>query len=94
MPLLSACTLTKLNADGIGKADADASKIMIGKSAGWPICIAPRNDLLGLAITEGIEDGLSVHQAWRIRPRRTNLAPSATSVLAVGGNVCDPGPNK
>jgi hypothetical protein len=55
--------LTKLNADGTGKADADASKIMIGKSAGWPICIAPPNDLLGLAITEGIEDGLSVHQA-------------------------------
>ena len=28
-----------------------------------PIVIAPPNDLLGLAITEGIEDGLSVYQA-------------------------------
>jgi hypothetical protein len=54
--------LTRLNEDGSGKADADA-KIMIGKSLGFPICIAPPNDLLGMAITEGIEDALSVHQA-------------------------------
>src|SRR6516225_2638286 len=36
---------------------------MIGKSLGMPIVLAPPNDLLGLAITEGIEDALSVHQA-------------------------------
>lgn len=56
--------LTKLNADGTGKADGEPSaKKMIGKSSGFPIIIAPPNDLLGLAITEGIEDALSVHQA-------------------------------
>jgi len=36
---------------------------MIGRPNGSPICIAPPNDLLGLAISEGIEDALSVHQA-------------------------------
>ena len=36
---------------------------MIGSPSGKPIVIAPPNDLLGLAITEGIEDALSVHQA-------------------------------
>jgi hypothetical protein len=54
--------LTKLNADGTGKAIADPNKIMIGKSAGVPICLAPPNDLLGMAVTEGIEDALSVYQ--------------------------------
>jgi Toprim domain len=36
---------------------------MVGNSAGWPIVLAPPNDGLGLAITEGIEDGLSAHEA-------------------------------
>jgi hypothetical protein len=58
--------LTRLLPDGRGKAvfdDPDESaKIMIGLSAGSPMVLAPPNDLLGLAITEGIEDGLSVHQ--------------------------------
>ena len=36
---------------------------MIGRSAGSPIVLAPTNDLLGIAVTEGIEDGLSVHLA-------------------------------
>jgi hypothetical protein len=54
--------LTKLNADGTGKADTAPNKVMIGKSAGFPICIAPPNDLLGLAVTEGIEDALTVYE--------------------------------
>jgi hypothetical protein len=55
--------LTRLKPDGAGKAGTDADKIMLGRSIGSPIVLAPPNDLLGLAITEGIEDGLSVHQA-------------------------------
>jgi hypothetical protein len=59
--------LTRLKPDGSGKAvfkDPDEqAKIMVGFSAGSPIVLAPPNDLLGLAITEGIEDGLSVHQS-------------------------------
>jgi hypothetical protein len=58
--------LTRLLPDGSGKAvfdDPDQNaKIMIGFSLGSPIVLAPPNDLLGMAITEGIEDGLSVHQ--------------------------------
>jgi hypothetical protein len=54
--------LTRLQSDGSGKA-GDPTKIMIGLSTGSPIVLAPPNDLLGLAVTEGIEDGLSVHEA-------------------------------
>ncbi|MCF6110830.1 toprim domain-containing protein [Mesorhizobium muleiense] len=54
--------LTRLEVDGSGKTE-DPAKIMIGRSAGCPIVLAPPNDLLGLAIAEGIEDALSVHQA-------------------------------
>jgi hypothetical protein len=54
---------TLLQHDGRGKADTECDKFMIAKSTGWPICLAPPNDLLGLAITEGIENGLSVSEA-------------------------------
>lgn len=55
--------LTLLAQDGRGKADASPNKIIVGRPLGMPILLAPPNDLLGLAITEGIEDGLSVYQA-------------------------------
>ena len=56
--------LTKLKPDGMGKADIPDPKIILGRGAsGVPIILAPPNDLLGLAITEGIEDALSVHAA-------------------------------
>jgi Toprim domain len=55
--------LTLLNADGSGKANIERPKFMVGPSSGWPIVMAPPNDMLGLAITEGIEDALTVHEA-------------------------------
>jgi hypothetical protein len=55
--------LTKLKPDGSGKAGTDSDKIMIGKSVGFPIVLAPINDGLGLAIAEGVEDALSLHEA-------------------------------
>ena len=55
--------ITRLALDGSGKAGWENDKIMIGSSAGYPIVIAPPNDLLGQAIAEGIEDALSVHAA-------------------------------
>ncbi len=55
--------LTRLNADGTGKADSEPKKVMIGKSSGFPIIIAPPNDLLGMCVVEGIEEGLSIHEA-------------------------------
>jgi hypothetical protein len=53
--------LTRLRPDG-SKSEPPA-KIMIGPSLGAPLVLAPMNDLLGLAIVEGIEDALSVTEA-------------------------------
>jgi hypothetical protein len=52
--------ITRLKADGSGKDEHEPAKVMVGKSCGWPIVLAPPNDGGGLAILEGIEDGLSV----------------------------------
>jgi hypothetical protein len=52
--------LTRLTPQG-DKACSDPVKLTLGPSMGVPIVLAPMNDLLGLAITEGIEDALSVH---------------------------------
>jgi len=57
--------ITYLKPDGSGKAvDSESrDKRMIGPSAGWPIVLAPVNNLGELVIAEGIEDALSMHQA-------------------------------
>lgn len=55
--------ITRLLPDGSDREHGDMAKIMIGRSLGSPIVLGPANDLLGLAVTEGIEDGLSVFQA-------------------------------
>jgi hypothetical protein len=60
---ITAVHLVLLKADGSGKADVEKPKITIGSPAGLPMVLAPLNDLLGLAICEGVEDALSVHQA-------------------------------
>jgi hypothetical protein len=51
--------ITRLAADGSAKV-GDPSKIIIGRCLGTPIVLSALNDNLGLAITEGIEDGLSI----------------------------------
>jgi hypothetical protein len=55
--------ITRLRADGLAKAGTGTDKIMIARSVGSPIVLAPANDLLGLAISEGVEDALSLHEA-------------------------------
>jgi hypothetical protein len=55
--------LTRLLPDGSDRERGDRAKIMIGHSTRSPIVLAPPNDLLGLAIIEGIEDGLSTYDA-------------------------------
>lgn len=60
---VAAVHLTLLRADDGGKADVEPNKIVVGSPGDWPIVLAPPNDLLGLAITEGIEDALTTHQA-------------------------------
>ena len=54
--------LTKLTPDG-NKIATEPRKIMVGACKGRPIALAPINDLLGLAVAEGIEDALSVYSA-------------------------------
>src|SRR5262249_41298716 len=44
--------LTKLAADGSGKAAVEPSKITIGQGGGCPIVLVPPADLMALAITE------------------------------------------
>jgi hypothetical protein len=58
---ITAVHLTFLKPDGSGKADVDPAKISVGSPQGMPLVLASMNDSLGLAITEGIEDALSVH---------------------------------
>jgi hypothetical protein len=53
--------ITRLAPDGSAKAGTERDKIMVGLSVSSPIILAPPNDGLGLAITEGIEDALSAH---------------------------------
>jgi hypothetical protein len=60
---LAAVHLTRIAPDGLGKAGTDTDKIMVGTPRGLPIIVAEPNDLCGLAIAEGIEDALSVHEA-------------------------------
>jgi hypothetical protein len=55
--------ITKLKVDGSDKANTAPNKIMIGRSIGSPVVLAPANDLLGLAVCEGIEDALSAYEA-------------------------------
>jgi phage/plasmid primase-like uncharacterized protein len=55
---LTAVHLTQLASDGTKTA-----KITVGITGNDPIALVPPNDLGGLAIAEGIEDALSLHQA-------------------------------
>jgi hypothetical protein len=54
--------LTRLAPDGSAKAGTETDKIMIGTPRGTPIVLSAVNDGLGLAITEGIESGLSISE--------------------------------
>ena len=94
--------LTLLKPDGSGKAEVEPNKLMVGSPArskptrlgGLPIVIAPPNDLLGLAITEGIEDALTAHagdRAWRLgrwlrvvhAEARRDASPTTSSAITI-----------
>ena len=61
---VEAVHLTFHKPDGSSKAaDVLKPKQVRGEPLGKPIILTPVNDLLGLAITEGIEDGLTAHEA-------------------------------
>jgi hypothetical protein len=61
-PNVEAVHLTLLRRDGSGKAEVERPKLFVGSPGNLPIVLAPPNDLLAPAITEGIEDGLTAHQ--------------------------------
>lgn len=54
--------ITRLKPDGSDK-DGDPARIIVGRSSGRPIVLAPMNDVLGLIVCEGIETGLSLAEA-------------------------------
>ncbi len=55
--------LTRLLPDGSDRERGEHAKIMVGMSAGFPIILAPPTDLLGIGLAEGIENGLTLHEA-------------------------------
>jgi hypothetical protein len=55
--------VTRLAVDGSDRERGDQAKIMIGHSTGSPIVLASPNDLLGLAVAEGIENALTMQEA-------------------------------
>lgn len=78
--------LTLLRADGSDKADTEPQKLIVGSPGSLPIVLAPASDLLGLAISEGIEDALTAHEstglgAW--------AAASASRMPALAGVIPD-----
>ena len=75
--------ITRLAPDGSGKAGTDRDKIMIGLVTGSPIVVAPPNDLLGVAITEGIEDALSAHAATGLGAWAAGAASFLPALAAV-----------
>jgi phage/plasmid primase-like uncharacterized protein len=96
-----AVQLVKLKPDGSGKADVNPRKITLGAARGSPIVCAPPNDLLGLALTEGLEDALSIHEAtglgvWAsggatFMPALADAVPSYIDCVDVFGDDDDAG---
>jgi Toprim domain len=72
---VSSVHLTLLKRNGTGKADVKPNKLIIGRPIARPVVLAPPNDLLGLAITEGIEDALSAQAATGLGAWAAGSAP-------------------
>lgn len=80
---VKAVHLTALKPDGTGKADITPNKIMIASPAGNPIVVAAMSDSMwGLAITEGIEDALSIHAATGLGVWAAGSAPHMPKLAA------------
>jgi CHC2-type zinc finger protein/Toprim domain-containing protein len=78
--------LTLLKPDGSGKAEVQKPTRTIASPCARPIVIAPPNDLLALAITEGIEDALSVHESTGLGAWAAGSAPCMPSLAAAVPN--------
>jgi putative DNA primase/helicase len=90
---ITAVQLTLLKPDGSGKADVKPNKITIGSPAGMPMVLAPANDLMGLAITEGCEDAMTAHCAtglgawaaggWSSMPKLAGAMPGYIETVTI-----------
>ena len=81
--MLARCISRLLKPDGTGKAEAKPDKLIIGSPLGMPIVLAPPNDLLGMAVTQGVEGG----------PERASNDGARRLVLPVGAHVCRSSPS-
>ena len=78
--------LVRLAPDGRSRLD----KITVGRGAlGSPIIVAPLNDGLGLAITEGIEDALSIHIATGLGAWATGGASRMPAIAEAVPTYCE-----
>jgi hypothetical protein len=84
---VDAVHLTLLKPDGSGKAEVERPKLFVGSPLGRPIVLAPIADTCALAVTEGIEDGLSVHTA--IEQLGVWAAGSASRLPALAETIPD-----
>jgi hypothetical protein len=93
--------LIALELDGSGKAAVEVQKRTIGAHKGLPIVVSPPNDLLGLSIHEGVEDGLSAYEAtglgsWAsggatFLPALASAVPSYIECVTIVGHQDDAG---
>jgi hypothetical protein len=98
-----AVQIIRLTVDGRKEDNAPdrPNKITVGRALGSPIIVAPPNDLLGMCVTEGIEDALSVHEAtglgaWAsagfgFMPALADAVPSYMDCVTVIGDDDDNG---
>jgi putative DNA primase/helicase len=87
--------LVRLKPDGSGKADVgedERQKITVGPHPGVPVVVAPVNDLLGLAIAEGLEDAVTAAAiglgAWAaggasFMPKLADAVPSYVECVTI-----------
>jgi hypothetical protein len=85
---VDAVHITRLTPDGRKHPD-DPAKITLGSASGLPIVLAPMNDLLGLAITEGTEDALSVHQVTGLGAWAAGTAGRLPALAEAVPRYCD-----
>jgi hypothetical protein len=94
---VDAIHITLLRVDGSDKAAAVRKpKLVVGRPLGRPLVLAPVNDLLALAVCEGIEDALSAHQAtgmgaWAagsagFMPALAAIVPDYTECVTIDGH--------
>jgi hypothetical protein len=85
---VDAVHITRLTPSG-GKHPEYPAKITLASAPGVPVVLAPMNDLLGLAITEGIEDALSVHQATGLGAWAAGSAGRMPALAEAVPDYCD-----